>query len=136
MQPGNPRNLRVAAELKRLANELLCHEINDPRLSGVRISEVELSADLGVARLYFNLLDPDDDSRDVELALSRATGYLRSRIGRAVRLRRVPELRFVRDVAAKRGIELTRLIDAVSGHDEEREVDSDAHDDGDAHARD
>ena len=136
MQPGNPRNLRVAAELKRLANELLCHEINDPRLSGVRISEVELSADLGVARLYFNLLDPDDDSRDVELALIRATGYLRSRIGRAVRLRRVPELRFVRDVAAKRGIELTRLIDAVSGHDEEREVDSDAHDDGDAHARD
>ena len=136
MQPGNPRNLRVAAELKRLANELLCHEINDPRLSGVRISEVELSADLGVARLYFNLLDPDDDSRDVELALSRATGFLRSRIGRAIRLRRVPELRFVRDVAAKRGMELTRLIDEVSGHGEEREVDGDAHDDGDTHARD
>ena len=135
MQPGNPRNRRVAAELKRLANELLCHEINDPRLSGVRISEVELSADLGVARLYFNLLDPDDDSRDVELALSRATGFLRSRIGRAIRLRRVPELRFVRDVAAKRGMELTRLIDEVSGHGEEREVDGDVHDDGDTHAR-
>jgi len=136
MQPGNPRNLRVAAELKRLANELLCHEISDPRLSGVRISEVELSADLGVARLYFNMLDPDDDSHDVELALSGATGYLRSRIGRAVRLRRVPELRFVRDVAAKRGMELTRLIDEASARDEGLHADGDVQDDGDTRARD
>jgi ribosome-binding factor A len=117
MQRANPRRLRVAAELKRLANELLCYEINDPRLSGVRISEVELSADLGVARLYFNTLDPDADSHDAEVALSRAAGFLRSRIGRAVRLRRVPELRFVKDVASKRGLELTRLIDDVTGND-------------------
>jgi len=136
MQPGNPRNLRVAAELKRLANELLCHEINDPRLSGVRISDVVVSADLGVARLYFSLLDPDDDSQDVELALRGATGFLRSRIGRAIRLRRVPELRFVRDAAVKRGMELTRLIDEVSAHDEGREVDGDADDEGGTRARD
>lgn len=117
MQRANPRNLRVAAELKRLVNALLVHEINDPRLADVRISEVEVSADLGVARLYFNTLDPDADSQDVELALSRASGFMRSKIGRAVRLRRVPELRFVKDMAAKRGLELTRLIDEVTGDD-------------------
>ena len=117
MQRANPRNLRVAAELKRLVNELLVHEINDPRLADVRISEVEVSADLGVARLYFNMLDPDADSQDVELALGRASGFMRSKIGRAVRLRRVPELRFVKDMAAKRGLELTRLIDEVTRDD-------------------
>ena len=117
MQRANPRNLRVAAELKRLVNELLVHEINDPRLADVRISEVEVSADLGVARLYFNTLDPDADSQDVDLALGRASGFIRSKIGRAVRLRRVPELRFLKDMAAKRGLELTRLIEEVTGDD-------------------
>jgi ribosome-binding factor A len=121
MQRSNPRNLRVAAELKRLVNELLVHEVNDPRLAGVRISEVEVSADLGVARLYFNTLDPDAESQDVESALGRASGFIRSKIGRAVRLRRVPELRFAKDMAAKRGLELTRLIDEVTRDDVEHD---------------
>ena len=113
MSRGNPRRLRVAAELQRLANELLCNEIGDPRLSGVRISEVELSGDLGVARLFFNTLDPDQDPQPVERALESASGFLRSRLGRALRLRRVPELRFARDLAVRRGMDLTRLIDAA-----------------------
>ena len=111
MSRENPRSLRVAAELQRVANDLLCHEINDPRLSGVRISAVEVSGDLGLARLFFNTLNPDDDPEPVEQALSRASGFLRSRLGRAVRMRRVPELRFVQDIAARRGMELSRLID-------------------------
>lgn len=115
MARETPRKLRAAAELQRAANELLCHEINDPRLSGVRISAVELSGDLSVARLYFNTLDPDDDPGPAAQGLQSAAGFLRSKLGRAVRMRRVPELRFVHDVAARRGVELTRLIDRVTG---------------------
>jgi ribosome-binding factor A len=113
MSRGNPRRLRVAAELQRLANELLCSEIGDPRLSGVRISEVDLSGDLGVARLFFSTLDPDQDPQPVERALESAAGFLRSRLGRALGLRRVPELRFARDLSVQRGMELSRLIDAA-----------------------
>lgn len=111
MPRENPRKLRVAAELQRVANELLCQEVNDPRLEGVRISEVELSGDLGVARLYFNTLDPDDDTEPVLEALRKASGFFRTRLGRAVRMRRVPELRFVEDLASRRGVALSRLID-------------------------
>lgn len=113
MARDNPRRLRVAAELQRLANELLCNEIGDPRLSGVRISEVEVSGDLGVARLFFSTLDPDQDPQPVERALQSASGFLRSRVGRALRLRRVPELRFSRDLSVQRGMDLSRLIDAA-----------------------
>ncbi|HSG64243.1 MAG TPA: 30S ribosome-binding factor RbfA [Gammaproteobacteria bacterium] len=113
MARDNPRRLRVAAELQRLANELLCNEIGDPRLSGVRISDVELSGDLGVARLFFNTLDPDQDPQPVERALQSASGFMRSRLGRALGLRRVPELRFARDVSVQRGMDLSRLIDAA-----------------------
>ena len=108
-----PRKLRVAAELQRVANELLAHDINDPRLAGVRISAVEISGDLSVARLFFNTLDPDDDPEPIQTAFDRASGFFRSRLGRAVQLRRVPELSFIQDMGPRRGFELTHLIDEV-----------------------
>jgi ribosome-binding factor A len=123
MSRENPRSLRVAAELQRVANELLAHEIGDPRLSGVRISSVEVSGDLSLARLFFNTLDPDDDPAPAADALVRAAGFFRSRLGRAVRLRRVPELRFVHDISARRGMEMSQLIDSALGGATEPQTD-------------
>lgn len=121
-----PRKLRVAAELQRVANELLAHEIHDPRLAGVRISAVELSGDLSIARLYFNALDPDEDPGPIETAFDHASGFFRSRLGRAVRLRRVPELSFIQDLGPRRGFELTHLIDEVVEDEQDLEHDEKA----------
>lgn len=105
------RNLRVGAELQRLLNELMQTEIKDPRLEGVRVHEVELSRDLGVAKVFYGMLEPDRDVAPVEAGLNKARGYLRSRAARALNLRRMPELRFIHDTSAERGIELSRLIE-------------------------
>lgn len=107
------RNLRVGAQLQRLLNELLQSEVKDPRLQGVRVTDVQLSGDLGVAKVYYSTLQPDEDPTPAERAFGAAGGFLRSRVGRALRLRRVPELRFIHDLTAQHGIELTRLIDDV-----------------------
>ncbi|HEX5419179.1 MAG TPA: 30S ribosome-binding factor RbfA [Gammaproteobacteria bacterium] len=111
------RRLRVAAELQRLLNGLLHAEIKDPRLAGVTVTEVELSGDLSSARVYFATLDPDEDPGEAREGFDRAGGFMRSRIGRSLRLRRVPELHFVHDVSARRGAELSRLIDAARHRD-------------------
>ncbi len=105
------RHLRVGAELQRILNELLQAEVKDPRLKDVRVSEVELSGDLGVARVFYSALDPDADPAPIEAAFARAAPFIRSRVGREARLRRVPELRFEPDTSARRGFEITRLID-------------------------
>lgn len=105
------RNLRVGAELKRLLNELMQTEVGDPRLGGVRIHEVEVSRDLGVAKVYYGMLEPDRAVEPVAQAFDKARGYLRSRAASALKLRRMPELRFIHDTSAARGLELSRLID-------------------------
>lgn len=120
------RDMRLGAEMTRLLNELLLSDLKDPGLYGVRVTEVEVTRDLGTARIYFSTLNPDDDSGAVVEAFSRAAGFIRGRIGRAIRVRRVPELRFVRDETAKRGIELTRLIANVTPAAGSTETDSDA----------
>lgn len=109
------RHLRVGAELERVLNDLLRLEVKDPRLADARINQVELSGDLGVAKVYFGLLHPDESSEPVLAAFEKARGFLRRRIGRELRLRRVPELRFIHDSSARRGLEISRLIEDAAG---------------------
>ena len=111
MPREHSRKLRVAAEIQRLLNELLLSGTKDPRLAGARVSDVEVSGDLGLATVYFNLLDPEDDPADVKEGFERARGFFRSRVGEALQLRRVPELRFRHDTSAQRAAELRRLIE-------------------------
>ncbi|HEU4617044.1 MAG TPA: 30S ribosome-binding factor RbfA [Gammaproteobacteria bacterium] len=122
------RKLRVAAEVRRLLNELLHAEVKDPRLFGVTVNEVEVSGDLGVAKVYFGTLDPNLDPAEVQAGFEKAAGFLRTRIGHSLRLRRAPELHFFHDVSAERGLELTHLIEKVaprSAQDEGVEPDED-----------
>jgi len=119
------RHLRVGAELERVLNDVLRLEVKDPRLADVSISHVEVSGDLGVAKVYFGLLQPDESTEPATAAFDRARGFLRKRIGQEVRLRRVPELRFIHDSSARRGLEITRLIEGATDKDSE---DADPHD--------
>jgi ribosome-binding factor A len=109
-----PRKLRIATELQRMLNDLLHTEVKDPRLAGVNVSAVEVSGDLGHAKVYFSTLDPDADVAPVEAAFSSAMGFIRHRVGAALELRRVPMLEFSADESIKRGMELSRLIEAVA----------------------
>jgi ribosome-binding factor A len=104
------RHLRVGSELQRILNELLQGEVKDPRLKDVRVSEVDLSGDLGVARVFYSTLLPDADPKPIEAAFAKAAAFIRLRVGREAKLRRVPELRFERDLTARQGQEISQLI--------------------------
>jgi ribosome-binding factor A len=109
------RSQRIAAEIQRLLNELLLAEVKDPRLADARITEVEVSGDLGLATVFFSTLGLDDDPAPVKEGFEQARGFFRSRVAKALQLRRVPELRFRHDTSAKRAIELGQLIDDARG---------------------
>jgi len=111
MPRENPRKNKIAAEIQRIVNELLLAEVKDPRLTGVTVSAVEVSGDLGVATVFFSTISLDDDPSDVREGFERARGFFRSRVAEALQLRRVPELRFRHDTSARRAAEISRLID-------------------------
>ncbi len=105
------RNQRLGAQLQRILSEMIRFETKDPGLVDVSLTIVELSKDLSVAKIYFSLLNPDDDPQPALEGLQRASGFLRRRLGNELSVRHVPELRFVHDDSVAHGAEISRLID-------------------------
>ena len=101
----------------RTLAELLRFEVKDPRVQNVSLTAVDLSRDLSVARVYFSLLEPDADADKALAGLERATGFLRSKLGRAIKARHVPELRFAHDDSAAEAVRLSELIDRTVATD-------------------
>jgi ribosome-binding factor A len=111
------RSKRLGNEVLRTLNELVRFETKDPSLKMVSLSSLELSRDLSVARVYFSMLDPDGDPEPVQEGLQRASGFLRSRLGREIKIRHVPELRFVHDNSAAEAQRISSLIDQALDSD-------------------
>ena len=107
------RNQRLSTQLLRTLSELLRFETKDPRLAGVSLTSLDLTRDLSIARVYFSTLDPDADPQPVQDGLNSAAGFLRSQLGKAIKVRHVPELRFLHDDSAAVGEHIDHLIDAA-----------------------
>lgn len=88
-------------------------ETKDPRLKMVSLNAIDLSRDLSVARIHFIMLDPNGDPAPVQEGLERANGFLRGRLGREVKIRHVPELRFFHDNSAAEAQRISSLIDGA-----------------------
>jgi len=107
------RNQRLGAQILRTLSELLRFETKDPRLQGVSLTSVDLSRDLSVARVYFSLMNPEDSAEAALEALKKAGGFLRGKLGGALKVRHIPELRFVHDDSAEQSVKISELIDGA-----------------------
>lgn len=123
------RTDRVADQLQKELAVLIQREVRDPRLGMVTVSGVSVSRDLGYADVHFTLLGEQTAERIKENlgVLKRASGFLRSQIGRRIKLRHVPELRFHYDESVVRGQQLSSLIEEAVATDRLRH-DDDAED--------
>lgn len=98
----------------RILNELVRFESKDPGLSGVSLTDIELSKDLSIAKVYFSLLNPNDEPKPALQGLQRAAGFLRGKLGAAVKVRHVPELRFFHDDSVEHSIKISQLIESAN----------------------
>lgn len=109
------RSGRLADQIQRDLAELIRGELKDPRVDLVTITEVEVSADYSHARVFFTTLHGADAVGPALEGLRSASGFLRSRLSKALRIRTVPELHFEYDESIERGTRLSRLIDEAVG---------------------
>lgn len=124
------KNLVARSVWPRDAKEIaiiLQREIKDPRLGMMTtVSGVEMSV-TAYAKVYVTFLN-DKDEAAVKAgikALQEASGFIRSLLGKAMRLRIVPELTFFYDNSLVEGMRMSTLVTSVVKHDDERRVNPD-----------
>lgn len=114
-RPGSSRPQRVGDEVQRELARLLQFEVKDPRLGMVTITSVEVAKDLSYADVWYTVLKGEPENS--QKALDSAAGFLRTQIGRAIKFRMTPHLRFRFDAAPSRGIAMSELIDKARAED-------------------
>jgi ribosome-binding factor A len=113
--PQGPRIDRVGEEFREILAELI-QGLKDPRVGFVTVTGVRVSPDLHVAWVYYTVLGSDKERNGTRAALRSATPHLRHELGRQVRLKVTPELRFEQDDLANDAARVDALIEQV--HDE------------------
>ena len=103
------RSQRMAEQLRRELAEIVQDEIKDPRLGFISFTEVRMSRDLSHAVIYCSVLNSEQLNESIEI-LNSATGFIRKSIGRRIRARIVPTLKFVADESVIRGAAMDKLI--------------------------
>ena len=106
---------RLEDQVHFLLSTLVQREVRDPDLGFATLTAVRLSADRGVARVYFTVLpatgvaQADQDVKSLA-ALQRAAGFLRTELGKRLHLKRAPELRFFQDASVGEGNKMESLF--------------------------
>ena len=111
---GIKRAERIGGEVFSVLAAVLRDGLKDPRVGSITITSVRVSDDLSVARVNFVTLGGQGDCAAVVEGLESAKGYLRREVGKRLRLRIVPDLRFHLDTQLDKAMEMTRVLRGLS----------------------
>ncbi len=113
------RSERVASQIQRELASILQFEMKDPRIGLVTVSDVEVTRDLAMAKIYISVFNAENSlggPQTVDM-LTDAAQHIRHQLAGRMRLRCVPELRFVYDDSIERGSHLTSIINGLKTSD-------------------
>lgn len=104
------RSHRVGDLIREVICEMLLRDLNDPRLDSLTITGVEVSTDLKLAKVFFSAMGIRSKEEACFHGLQSATGYIRKKLGKELRLRYIPDLVFQVDHSFEYGSKIDRLF--------------------------
>ena len=112
------RTDRVGQQIQKEIAMILMREIKDPRLQMTTVSAVELTRDLAYAKIFVTFFNdnPEEIKASLEV-LADAEGYIRSLLGKRLRARIMPHLRFIYDSSMSEGVRMSALVDQAVASD-------------------
>lgn len=110
------RPTRVGELLQAEIATLLLRHLKDPRLRMATVSRVDVTADLRHAYVYISRLGSDAEQQATMEGFQRAAGFIRSQLGKRLRLRYAPQLTFKLDTNIAYGVKISQILHEVTLH--------------------
>ena len=123
MRKNSVKNTRINGEVLKELSNIIRSEIKDPRINPMTsVVAVEVAPDLKTCKAYISVLGDEKSQKDTITGLKSAEGYIRRQLARTVNLKNTPEIRFILDQSIEYGINMSKLIDEVTEHDNKMHV--------------
>jgi len=107
------RKDRVGDQIKKEVSHIIQSELKDPGIGFVTITDVELSADLKSARIFYSVFGDENKKLESSKALQRAVFYVQHEIGKRMRLKHTPRIRFVFDDSLEKGARIEKALEQI-----------------------
>ena len=104
------RARRVGDQMRAVLAELVQREVQDPGVGFVTVTEVRMSSDLQYATVFVSVMGDGDSEAQSLASLRRAAPFLRSEVGKRLRLRHTPDLRIQLDQTLEHGDRIEELL--------------------------
>jgi ribosome-binding factor A len=114
-----PRARRLAKRIIQIAASTLEHEVKDPRLAMVTITDARLTGDLREATVFYTVYGDDNARQASSLALDSAKGVVRTAVGRQTGVRHTPSITFVMDAVPAGAAAMEELLAGARAADAE-----------------
>lgn len=125
MQRDFSRTDRVAQQVQQEIAMILQRDFKDPRIGWTTVSAVEVSKDLAYVTVFVTFFGKEgEEVQEAIEILNKAGGFFRSEIGKRMRLRIVPEVKFEYDNSLVTGIEMSKKVDDAINKDKTRRAES------------
>lgn len=108
------RMSRVGEEIKKELSILFQRGLKDPRIGFVTVTGVEVTSDLQLAKVYISIFGGEEERKATLEGLQKAKGYLRTEIGKRVKLRHVPDFVFKLDESIDYGSRIESILREIS----------------------
>ncbi|MFH0257320.1 30S ribosome-binding factor RbfA [Vibrio rumoiensis] len=125
------RAQRVAQQLQKELASILQRDVRDSRIGMVTISDVEVSRDLAYAKVFVTFFCVGEQTPESSLAaLKEHEVAVRMALGKRIRLRLTPEVRFTYDNTLVEGMRMSNLVSEVVSKDNKRKKEAGREDEG------
>ena len=105
------RSDRVGMEIKREINEILKLKVRDPRVQGVTITDVHMTGDLSLAKIYYTIHSTlASDNQKAQTGLEKATGTIKRELGKNLTMYKIPDLIFIKDESIEYGNKIDEML--------------------------
>ncbi|NOY40844.1 MAG: 30S ribosome-binding factor RbfA [Planctomycetes bacterium] len=112
------RRVQKAAEaVREVVSMAILADLKDPRVEGVTVTRVEVSADMRVAKVHVSIMGDDTAQRLCLQGLQSSAGFLQKKISRRIDTRYTPRIRFEIDMGVKRSIAMAKMLGEILPED-------------------
>jgi len=117
---GQLRSEKVQEFIKQELSKIILTELKDPRIGFITVTKVDVTGDLRSAKAFISLMGNDEEKSATWTALQGAVGYLRSEIGKRIRLRFTPELTLHIDETLEYSVKIQELLTKIKTEEANR----------------